>query len=42
MTLTPSKTSSIIAKQGQKVAEQQKYSTIKNKPVFEFDSVNWF
>jgi hypothetical protein len=27
MTLTTSKTSSIIAKQGQNVAEQQKYAT---------------
>jgi len=43
MTLIRSKTSSVISKQGQKVAEQHKYSTInKNKLVFEFDSVNWF
>jgi hypothetical protein len=42
MILAPSKTSSIASKHGQKVAEQQKYSTIKNKQVFEFNSVNWF
>jgi len=40
--LTPSKTTSIISKQGQKVTEQQKYSTIKYKLLFEFDSVYWF
>ena len=40
--MSPSKTSYIISKQGQNVAEQQKDNTLKYKLVFDFDSVYWF